>query len=69
MAGAANCAARMVLGEPTAMAETNRDGVKEAETKILHEGREGVERVVPVLKRGRKAKGAILSETHIVPIE
>ncbi len=51
-------AARMVLGEPGAMAETNRDGVAAARVKILHEGREGVERVVPVIaKAGRRSKG------------
>ncbi len=37
-------AARMVLGEPAVMAETNRDGAAEAKVRILHEGREGVER-------------------------
>jgi excinuclease ABC subunit C len=46
-------AARMVLGEPTVMAETNRVGAEEAETRILHEGRDGVERVVPAVKRRR----------------
>jgi excinuclease ABC subunit C len=50
-------AARMAIGEPKAMAETQREGVKEAETRILHEGREGVERVVAVVRRGGKAKG------------
>ena len=45
----------MVLGEPAVMAETNREGVAEAKVRILHEGREGVERVVPVVK-GRKAR-------------
>ncbi len=43
-------AARMVLGEPAVMAETNREGAAEAKVRILHEGREGVERVVPVVK-------------------
>ncbi len=47
-------AARMVLGEPKAMAETDREGVAEAKMKILHAGREGVERVVPVVKARRK---------------
>jgi excinuclease ABC subunit C len=48
-------AARMAIGEPKAMAETQRDQAAAAKTKILHEGREGVERVVPVAaKRGRK---------------
>ncbi len=51
-------AARMAIGEPKGMAETDRAGVGAAKTKILHEGREGVERVVPDLgvraRRGRK---------------
>jgi excinuclease ABC subunit C len=52
-------AARMALGEPKAMAETQRDQVDAAKVKILHEGREGVERVVPVIAgRGRRKKAA-----------
>lgn len=47
-------AARMALGDPAPMAETNREGVDAAKLKILHEGREGVERVVPVVSRRRK---------------
>jgi excinuclease ABC subunit C len=51
-------AARMALGEPRSMAETHRELVernpadeaqKPARTKVLHEGRPDVERVVPVL--------------------
>ena len=46
-------AARMVLGDPKPMAETQRDASKEAakdiKTKILHEGRPDVERVVHVI--------------------
>ncbi len=45
-------AARMALGEPAAMAETQREAAKAikaaGKTKILHEGRPDVERVVPV---------------------
>jgi hypothetical protein len=41
-------AARMVIGDPKPMAETNRDAAKSAKTKILHEGRPDVERTVPV---------------------
>ena len=48
-------AARMVLGDPKPLAETQRDAAKEAakdiKTKILHEGRPDVERVVPVLPK------------------
>ena len=52
-------AARMALGEPKAMAETDRDGAAAAavaiKTRVIHEGREGVERVVAVApKRGRR---------------
>ena len=45
-------AARMALGEPGVMAETQRDAIAAAKVKILHAGREGVERAVPVVARG-----------------
>ena len=58
-------AARLALGEPKVMAETDRAGFAAAKTKILHEGREGVERVVPVVavvaKKGRRPKGVTTS--------
>ena len=44
-------AARMVLGEPAIMAETQRDKAKTTRTRILHEGRPGVERVVPMISK------------------
>ena len=44
-------AARTVIGEPRAMAETDRAGAKGMKTKVLHEGRPDVERVVPVIGR------------------
>jgi excinuclease ABC subunit C len=48
-------AARLVLGDPKPMAETQRDASKEAakdiKTKILHEGRPDVERAVPVMPK------------------
>ena len=44
-------AARMVIGEPKPMAETQRDAAKAAKTKILHEGRPDVERTVPVVPK------------------
>jgi excinuclease ABC subunit C len=47
-------AARMVLGDPKPMAETQREATKEAKVRILHEGRGDVERVVPVV--GKRAK-------------
>jgi excinuclease ABC subunit C len=51
-----NGAARMALGDPAPMAETDREGAKvatktaakAAKVKILHQGRPDVERVVPV---------------------
>ncbi len=42
-------AARAVLGDPKPMQETDRDAAKVVKTKLLHAGREGVERSVPVL--------------------
>jgi excinuclease ABC subunit C len=48
-------AARMALGDPAPMAETDRDAAPAAKaalkTKILHEGRPDVARVVPVLSK------------------
>jgi len=48
-------AARQALGEPTALAETQRDQAPAAKVKILHEGRPDVERVVPVLTKRKKS--------------
>ena len=49
-------AARMALGEPTAMADTDREGAKKikagAKVKVLHAGRPDVERVVEVAEKG-----------------
>jgi excinuclease ABC subunit C len=44
-------AARTVIGEPKPMQETDREGAKALRTKVLHEGRPEVERVVPVVER------------------
>ncbi len=50
-------AARMALGDPKPMADTNREAAKstakELKTKVLHEGRLDVERVVPVMPKDR----------------
>jgi excinuclease ABC subunit C len=52
-----NAAAREALGPPREAAGVDREAAKEMKTRVLHEGREGVERVVPVLpKRGRRKK-------------
>jgi excinuclease ABC subunit C len=57
-----NAAARAVLGSPTEAAPVQRDAAREAashiKTRVLHEGREGVERIVPVLPK-RKRRGAL----------
>ena len=44
-------AARAVLGEPKSMQETDRDAAKVVKTRLIHAGRDGVERSVPVLDR------------------
>ena len=44
-------AARAVLGDPKPMQETDRDAANAIKTKIIHAGREGVERSVPVLEK------------------
>ncbi len=50
-----NGAARVVLGPPTAAPPVDREAAKALKTKIIHAGREVVEREVPVLpKRSRK---------------
>lgn len=46
-------AARMVIGDPKPMAETQRAAAKTAKTKILHEGRPEVERTVPIAPKNR----------------
>ncbi|MFC6645722.1 excinuclease ABC subunit C [Granulicella cerasi] len=56
-----NGAARVVLGPPKEAAPVDREAAAAMKTKVLHEGREDVERVVPVLpkrKRTRKATDA-----------
>jgi len=53
-----NAAAREALGPPRESPPVDREAAKETKTRVLHPGRDGVERIVPVLpkrKRGRKA--------------
>jgi excinuclease ABC subunit C len=57
-----NGAARIVLGPPTAAPPVDREAFKNQttlKTKVIHEGREGVERVVPVLPRRTRSRKAI----------
>ncbi len=51
-----NGAARVVLGPPAEVAPVDREAAKAMKTKVIHAGREGVERVVAVLpKKKRRA--------------
>jgi len=52
-------AARMALGDPAPMAETDRKAAKSAKVKILHEGRPDVERVVPVAGKSELREEAV----------
>ncbi|HEV2575925.1 MAG TPA: excinuclease ABC subunit C [Acidobacteriaceae bacterium] len=55
-----NAAAREALGPPREAAAVDREAAKEMKTRVLHPGREGVERVVPLLpKRARRKKGVL----------
>ena len=56
-------AARVAIGEPRAMQETDREGAKAIRTKVLHEGRPEVERVVPVVEKA----GAFRSRRRKAP--
>jgi hypothetical protein len=58
-----NGAARVVLGPPAPVAPVDREAAKALKTKIIHAGREGVEREVPVLpKRSRSRKAVTPSD-------
>ncbi|SEG48445.1 hypothetical protein SAMN05421819_3183 [Bryocella elongata] len=62
-----NAAARAVLGPPAELPPVQREAAKELtkdlKTRTLHEGREGVERTVPVLpKRSRRGKAVLPSQ-------
>jgi excinuclease ABC subunit C len=58
-----NGAARVVLGAPGEMDAVNREAAREAlkavKTKVIHAGREGVERVVPVLPKRSRSRKAV----------
>lgn len=60
-----NAAAREALGAPREnAAAVDREVAKEMKTRVLHPGREGVERVVPVLPK-RSRKKAVLPDDVI----
>lgn len=54
-----NGAARVALGPPAPLAPADREAAKALKTKILHAGREGVEREVPVLPPRRRTRKAV----------
>jgi excinuclease ABC subunit C len=55
-----NAATREALGKPREAAPVDREAAKEMKTRVLHEGREGVERVVPVLPKRSRARKSVL---------
>ncbi len=67
-----NAAARVVLGPPAELPAVHREAAQltavqdEAKMRVLHPGREGVERVVPVLpKRKRRGKAVLPGEVVV----
>jgi hypothetical protein len=59
-----NGAARVVLGPPTEAPPVDREAFKDLKTKVIHPGREGVERTVPVLpKRIKQKPGPSIEDT------
>jgi hypothetical protein len=54
-----NGAARVVLGPPAPAPAVDREAAKALNTKIIHAGREGIEREVPVLPRRSRTRKAI----------
>ena len=54
-----NGAARIVLGPPTEAAPVDREAAKALKTRIIHPGREGVEREVPVLPKRTRSRKAL----------
>jgi hypothetical protein len=54
-----NGAARVVLGPPTPAPPVDREAAKALKTKILHPGREGVEREVPILPKRSRTRKAV----------
>jgi excinuclease ABC subunit C len=54
-----NGSARVVLGPPTPAPAVDREAAKVLKTKIIHAGREGVEREVPVLPKRPRTRKAI----------
>ena len=63
-----NGAARVALGPPAPVAPADREAAKALKTKIIHAGREGVQREVPVLpKRSRTRKAVTPADLEARP--
>ena len=54
-----NGAARVVLGPPKELPPVDREAAAALKTKVIHPGREGVERTVPVLPKRTRSRKAI----------
>jgi excinuclease ABC subunit C len=54
-----NGAARVALGPPAPVSAVDREAAKALKTKIIHPGREGVEREVPVLPKRSRTRKAV----------
>jgi len=54
-----NGAARVALGPPAPVTPADREAAKALKTKIIHAGREGVEREVPVLPKRTRTRKAV----------
>ena len=54
-----NGAARVALGPPAPVAPADREAAKALKTKIIHAGREGVEREVPILPKRPRTRKAV----------
>src|SRR5215469_13709544 len=54
-----NAAAREALGPPREAAPVDHEAAKKMKTRVLHEGREGVARVVPVLPKRKRSRKAV----------
>jgi excinuclease ABC subunit C len=54
-----NGAARVALGPPAPISPADREAAKALKTRIIHAGREGVEREVPVLPKRPRTRKAV----------
>jgi len=54
-----NGAARVALGPPAPVSPADREAAKALKTKIIHAGREGVEREVPILPKRSRTRKAV----------